>query len=117
MIRVSLDCINKQSPYAVSALGDGLVFVTEEGIEYSVHFTEEFSIGGCDTSDSREASRNRLFANWFRKFAERGAYEFRSTSSYIEGEGFYAAIIVELKNPKLQSILEDFDRSAKELAK
>lgn len=161
MICLSVELINQQSPYEVHSLGGGLVFSTESGVEYSVHFTEEFAIGECDTyqfmfskltkdhvpfdlkisqtliviieeffranhnvllyicdtSDNREASRNRFFANWFRRFAERGAYEFRSANSSIEGEGFYAAIIVERSNPKLQAVLEDFDKSAKELTK
>lgn len=161
MINISIDSINEQSPYDVCPLGDGFVFVTDKGIEYSVHFTEEFTLGECDTyqfmfskltkahapfddkisrtliaiieeffrsnhnvllyicytSDSREASRNRLFTIWFRKFAESGAYEFRFANSEIEGEGFYAAIIVERTNPKLQAILADFDQTAKELSK
>ena len=161
MISLSLDIINELSPYEVISSGGGLWFVTENGIQYSVHFTEEFSLGGCetyqfmfsklttqhtafdkkirqtliviieeffranhnvllyicDTSDNREAFRNRLFANWFKKFAESGAYEFRSANTLVEGEGFYAAIIVERKNPKLQDVLDDFDRTAKELAK
>lgn len=71
----------------------------------------------CDTSDKREASRNRLFAHWFRKFAEDGEYEFRYASSHVEDEEFYAAIIVERSNPMLNEILVDFEQSAKELNK
>lgn len=70
MIRVSLDCINKQSPYAVSALGDGLVFVTEEGIEYSVHFTEEFSIGGCDTYQFMFSKLTRTHTSFDQKISK-----------------------------------------------
>ena len=71
----------------------------------------------CDTSDRREASRSRLFARWFQQFAEEEAYEFHSASATVEGEGFYAAIIVERDNPMLVSIVEDFNNTAKELTK
>ena len=137
------------------------MFVTEKGIEYSVHFTEEFSLGGCetfqfmfskltkehapfdmrikqtliiiieeffnvnhnvllyicDTSDKREAFRSRLFGRWFQQFAEKEEYVFRSANAQVEGEGFYAAIIVEKRNPLLPQIVEDFEMSAKELSK
>lgn len=71
----------------------------------------------CDTSDKREASRNRLFTHWFRQFSEDSAFEFRSASSHVEYEKFFAAIIVERTNPKLEAVLEDFDKTAKELNK
>ena len=161
MRQLSISDINERSPYKVEPLRGGYTFFTEAGVQYIVHFTEEFSLGGCDTyqfmfskltkehvafdsqikqtliviieeffdknrdvllyicdtSDSREASRNRLFASWFKQFAEEGEFEFRSANSIIEGEGFYAAIIVEKDNPKLQTIIEDFEESAKELTK
>lgn len=71
----------------------------------------------CDTSDKREASRKRLFTHWFRQFSEDSAFEFRSASSHVEDEEFFAAIIVERTNPKLEAVLEDFDKTAKELNK
>lgn len=161
MRELSLQRINEKSPYIVAPFQGGFSFTTEAGIQYSVHFTEEFAIGGCntyqfmfskltkehvaldnhikqtliviieeffrfnhdvllyicDTSDNREAFRNRLFARWFRQFAENGAFVFRSANSEIEGQGFYAAIIVERDNPKLPAIIADFEESARELAK
>lgn len=161
MNELSLLRINEKSPYTVELFQGGFSFITDAGVQYSVHFTEEFAIGGCDTyqfmfskltkdhvafdnhikqtliviieeffrhnhdvllyicdtSDNKEAFRNRLFARWFRQFAEKSSFEFRSANSVIEGQGFYAAIIVEKENPKLQAIIADFDESAKELAK
>lgn len=161
MISLSLENINSQSPYKVETLGSGYVFTTNSNVQYSVHFTEEFSMGDCetyqfmfskltkehtsfdnnirntlitiineffrvnqnvllyicDTSDNREASRSRLFIHWFKQFAKEGAFEFRSANTTIEGEGFYAAIIVKNDNPKLDAILKDFEKSAAELTK
>lgn len=66
----------------------------------------------CDTSDSREAARNRLFIRWFKQSAQPDRFTIRSASTIIEGQGFYAAIIVENKNPLLTNITADFDKTA-----
>lgn len=69
----------------------------------------------CDDSDGREANRNRLFLAWFRKHATPERFTIRTASARVEGHGFYAAIIVENRNPLLESILEDFEMTAKAL--
>ena len=66
----------------------------------------------CDTSDNREAARNRLFIRWFKQSAQPDRFTIRSASATIEGQGFYAAIIVENRNPLLTDITADFDRTA-----
>ena len=69
----------------------------------------------CDDSDGREANRNRLFLSWFNKFAEPGRFTICAANTVIEGTGFYAAIIVENRNPLLETIIEDFERTAQAL--
>ena len=69
----------------------------------------------CDDSDGREANRNRLFLNWFQKNADPGRFTIRTAHATIENKGFYAAIIVENRNPLLESIIEDFENTAKAL--
>lgn len=66
----------------------------------------------CDTSDNREAARNRLFIRWFKQSAQPDRFTIRSASTTIEGQGFYAAIIVENRNPLLTDITADFDKTA-----
>ena len=66
----------------------------------------------CDTSDSREAARNRLFIRWFKQSAQPDRFTIRSANTTIEGQGFYAAIIVENRNPLLTDITADFDKTA-----
>lgn len=39
----------------------------------------------------------------------------KTANATIEGEGFYAAIIVENSNPKLEDIVNDFKQTAETL--
>ena len=69
----------------------------------------------CDTSDGREASRNRLFIRWFEQEDIEGRFVIRSANAVVEGEGFYAAIIVQNSHPHLKEIIEEFDYIADNL--
>jgi hypothetical protein len=69
----------------------------------------------CDTSDGREEKRNRLFLRWFEEFADPSLFTLCSANATIEGQGFYAAIIVENSNPKIDAIVKDFNQSAEAL--
>lgn len=157
MIKFSLSHIQQQSPYELFFSDGDFTFVTEQGIHYSISFTEEMSLGGCDTyqfivrkidekhsqrdpkveatilsiiheffrlnqdvllyicdtSDHREQARNRLFLTWFEKNVKAGQFIIRRAHAKVDGEGFYAAIIVDSTNPKLNAILSDFDYTSK----
>ena len=69
----------------------------------------------CDDSDGREANRNRLFLAWFKKHADLDRFTIRTASAVVEGKGFYAAIIVENRNPLLETIIADFEMTAQAL--
>ena len=69
----------------------------------------------CDTSDGKEKSRNRLFLQWFEKYAQKGKFTIKTANAIVEDETIYTAIIVENTNPKLQAIIEDFEQTAKSL--
>lgn len=71
----------------------------------------------CDTSDQREAARNRLFIHWFKQFADPSTYTFCSSEAIVEGEGFYTAMIVENRNPSLQAIKEEYELMVREMSK
>ena len=71
----------------------------------------------CDTSDNRESGRNRLFMRWFEKAANPNRFTILTAHSIVEGEGIYAAIIVENRNSKLLDITKDFTEAAKALEK
>ncbi len=49
------------------------------------------------------------------KNAEPGRFTIRTASTVIEGKGFYAAIIVESRNPLLQAVIHDFEQTAEAL--
>lgn len=69
----------------------------------------------CDTSDGREEKRNRLFIRWFEEFATPERYTLKTANAIVEGQGFYAAIIVENCNPMLESIISDFIQTEESL--
>ena len=69
----------------------------------------------CDDSDGREANRNRLFLAWFKKHVAPNRFTIRTANAIVEGKGFYAAIIVENRNPLLESIIADFESTAQAL--
>lgn len=69
----------------------------------------------CDDSDGREANRNRLFLAWFKKHAAPNRFTIRTANAIVEGRGFYAAIIVENRNPLLETIIADFESTAQAL--
>ena len=60
----------------------------------------------CSTSATRATTR------WFKQSAQPDRFTIRSASTTIEGQGFYAAIIVENRNPLLTDITADFDKTA-----
>lgn len=66
----------------------------------------------CDNSDNREEARNRLFINWFKTFADSDRFTICTANTNVEGQGLYAAIIIENRNPMLESIKKDFYASA-----
>lgn len=72
----------------------------------------EIMIYICDTSDKREECRSKLFVRWFKEYDNNDRFVIRTASAEIEGQGFYTAMIVEKRNPRLKDILGDFDATA-----
>ena len=70
----------------------------------------------CDTSDNREAARNRLFLRWFAQYSP-DRFTICTANSKVEDTEFYMAIIVANNNPKKDSITLDFETTAKVLKK
>ena len=159
MIKITLEDINRKSPYEITLNNGDFDFTTDTGTRYSVSFLEDVPLGGCDTyqfgfrkrenthggydsnvkdtliaiieqffienknvllyicdtSDGREAKRNRLFVRWFEEFATPEHFTMETANATIEGQGFYAAIIVENNNPMLEAIVSDFRQTAESL--
>lgn len=63
----------------------------------------------CETGDSRQAMRTRLFTRWFNEFDKRDRFCVKVSILRDEEVDNYIAIIVQKSNPKLNDILRDFD--------
>lgn len=66
----------------------------------------------CDTSDGREESRNRLFLTWFDRFAERDRFTICSAHAKVENETLFLCIVIDNRNPRLETIKKDFEEKA-----
>lgn len=63
----------------------------------------------CETGDNRQAMRARLFTKWFNEYKNRE--NFYVTVSVLRDDEVdnYIALIVQKSNPRLASIIKDFD--------
>lgn len=66
----------------------------------------------CETGDSKQTMRNRLFEYWFSTYKNRGQYAIMSSSITDEdGVVNYATIIVRNDNPKMPMVMAEFSES------
>ena len=49
MIKITLEDINRKSPYEITLNNGDFDFTTDSGTRYSVSFLEDVPLGGCDT--------------------------------------------------------------------
>lgn len=66
----------------------------------------------CDTSDGREATRNRLFIRWFKETDIDNLFEIKTADAIVEGEGMFFAIIFKKSNPRYTEISQEFDEAS-----
>lgn len=66
----------------------------------------------CDTSDGREATRNRLFIRWFKETDCKNMFEIKTAEAIVEGEGMFFAIIFKKSNPRYTDITKEFDEAS-----
>ncbi|MCC8068671.1 MAG: DUF6169 family protein [Ruminococcus sp.] len=63
----------------------------------------------CDTGDNKQASRNRLFKQWFNTFSDKENYICIDSKIKDEnGIDNYAAMISRLDNPNLENTIQEF---------
>lgn len=60
----------------------------------------------CDTSDSRQAVRNRLFKKWLNHYKYKSDYYFKELNINIEGTYYFAAILYRKNNINGPTFLE-----------
>lgn len=63
----------------------------------------------CETGDNRQAMRARLFKRWFNDYVFAERYYVKVSVLRDDEIDNYIALIVQKSNPKLESIIQDFD--------
>lgn len=63
----------------------------------------------CETSDGKQAMRNRLFQHWFSQYDKQGEFMFLSSSIVdLEGVTNYATLVIKNDHPKLREVIDEF---------
>lgn len=71
----------------------------------------------CETGESRQGMRNRLFEIWFNSSSRKSDFAFMSADIRdAEGIPNYASIIVRLDNPRLTSVIAEFTETVQLLS-
>ena len=71
----------------------------------------------CETGDGKEALRNRLFLRWMSEYDNRSIYYLEHVELQVERIDNYATLIVQKTNPRLNEIIEEFQRAIDEIRK
>ena len=70
----------------------------------------------CDTSDGRQQARNKLFLKWLRENDQQGRYGISTCNVNVEGDMWYAAIILRRDYPLFFSVMKEFEEDAQRLS-
>ena len=62
----------------------------------------------CDTTDGRQASRDRMFRAWFHSYVESASYSMYTESMVIDQVRYYSSILMRKDHPKLITVLSSF---------
>ena len=153
MIHISVEAVNRRSPYKVEQEDDAVFsFKTKHGIVYTVGFVWDISffdegvyqffinnISGqtaerddnlsetvraiieeffaqkepvmlyiCDTTDRRQASRDRLFQIWFNTYILNEGYTLHSESMTIDNIRYFSSIILRKDHPMHNEVISSF---------
>jgi hypothetical protein len=64
----------------------------------------------CATEDHRQASRDRMFHQWYANSLEKEQYTLRSMNVEIDETKFFASVIMRNDNPRFEAMKEAIDR-------
>lgn len=64
----------------------------------------------CATEDHRQASRDRLFHQWYVNSLEKEQFHLRNMSIDIDGTEYFASVIMRNDNPRYEALTEAMDR-------
>ena len=68
----------------------------------------------CDTTDGRQASRDRLFRAWFHSYIESESYTMCTDTMTIDNIRYFSSILMRKDYPKLIQVLSSFHNFTKE---
>ena len=63
----------------------------------------------CDTSDGRQAARDRKFLGWFENAENKKKYTLLHCTAKFDGVGYFTAILIKNDNPDLEDIKKAYD--------
>lgn len=69
----------------------------------------------CDTMDSRQAVRDRLFRHWFEEYVNRNQFHMKNASVEFDEVSYFATILLRCDHPNFINITNSFDRFIAEL--
>ena len=64
----------------------------------------------CATEDHRQASRDRLFHQWYTNSLKKELFHLRNMSIDIDGTEYFATVIMRNDNPRFEAMTEAIDR-------
>ena len=64
----------------------------------------------CATEDHRQASRDRMFHQWYSSSLKKELYHLRSMSVEIDETEYFASVIMRNDNPRFKVMTEAIDR-------
>jgi hypothetical protein len=64
----------------------------------------------CATDDHRQASRDRMFHQWFENSMGKEQFCLRSMNIDIDGTDYFASVIMRNDNPRFEAMTEAIDR-------
>lgn len=70
----------------------------------------------CDTSDGRQKVRDRIFRIWFEEKASHELYTLIPASIEVDGEEYFASLILHNNHPQYEAISSAFIKFRKDLA-
>lgn len=86
-------------------------------IEEFFHDNPNVLLYQCETGDSKQSARARLFLRWFDDYPQKDKFFIKVVMIKDEGIENYDAIIVQKNNPNIDSIVSEFEKFAKEMQK
>ena len=64
----------------------------------------------CAMDDNRQASRDRMFHQWFENSIQKELFCFRSLNIEIDGVEYFSSVIMRKDNPRFDAMTEAIDR-------